>query len=1072
MSLHLENFVSIRHLYPRVTSGRTRLELSPPTSTADYDYRDLLSEANASYFRREYTIALQHYLELRRKIVEQSHPELPSVAGVGGTWNIDWAAIKLDRVIELSRRVAGVPKPDDRVGARLGDQSPIRAGEFDVDVQLKRWSLVGVDRAVFNTAERDRARTLITNGDVGRAAQIYRRAVDGALAAGNVEVAGDLANEAAVMIATYASGDRRPELLSTALESLTRAEEQYEQTDNAEALRAVRQNREAISADLQTPLVGVADVGRPRAGAITDRFVTNRLIVTRRVPLPLERTTRELLVRDAGGWQRPAEVIEQHTTTVVKAKQLGVFQPDGTMMLSLAPEDFASQLRAKVYEPRVGATTLEALRFFEETEVNFVAYYVHLYYFTLPIAVGDAYAAMGLYDQAVAEYRSVLAYPFLNLGIEATYLWLKVAEATVQRGNVLYRREQRAAAADAYALILAPDDTVPAGSALYQGKFAALATQATEAVKRMRGEAHAPFNPRVGAVIVQASSRQRYLAQGFNFFGIGADHAPVLRFKYLQSVATYLADNAIEAERAFISYRSTAENQAIDHMQLQSAVDVNRAAAAIEAKRLDDAELEVETARQTREYAELRRDNADAAVDEWDTEGRELTSMNAALSWAGAAANDQKIRYTGVRYDGGRHDYEGTVEEFFDTVGEKREWLDWELQRNRLERQATEVAAEVGLAEVREQQAQVRLEVQALNVAMQELRVEAAEEILEYSEQRMFDEDLWFQLAGQMRDLARDYLDAAIYSAVVMDRAYELEFDRRLNRIRLDYGLGGPAGLLGGDLLKRDIVSFTTDYLEHAQKKNPVRVALSLREEFPAAFATFEQTGILPFRTDLELFDRRYPGTYRRKLKRIEVFVEGLVPLEGASGSLTCHGVCSEWRTGDAGWAKHTRVMPVEQMVLSSYQFRRDLVVFQPSDELLGLFENNGPQADWTLTIPRSANNLDYSSIADITFVVYFDADVERLPGRPREGVLPDDRWALHRGVGPLPPPRRILRPRRRPTHPIRHRPVVVRLQPRQPRALGVRCAAPRSGRSRDRRRRPAHHPGIRRRDGRRHDRT
>ena len=183
-----------------------------------------------------------------------------------------------------------------------------------------------------------------------------------------------------------------------------------------------------------------------------------------------------------------------------------------------------------------------------------------------------------------------------------------------------------------------------------------------------------------------------------------------------------------------------------------------------------------------------------------------------------------------------------------------------------------------------------------------------------------------------------------------MERAYDLEFDRRLNRIRLDYGLGGPAGLLGGDMLKRDIISFTSDYLEHAQKKNPVRLALSLREEFPSGFAAFIRTGLLPFRTDLEFFDRRYPGTYRRKLKKIELFVEGLVPLEGASGFLTCHGVCSEWRAAARAWVKHTRVMPVERMVLSSYQFRRDIAVFQPSEELLGLFENN-----------RAASGLDRS---------------------------------------------------------------------------------------------------------------
>ena len=1006
MAFHSENFVSVRRLYPLVTPRvRSRLEVADPSSEDEHDYRDLLSEANLNFFHREYTIALQNYMSLRQKILQQSHPELPRIPGAGGLWALDWSKIQLDRIVELARRAGGTVTPGDPVRSRLGDSALIRRGEFRADPQLDRWSSVGIDTRPLasDPTLRDRARTLVKEAKFDEAARQYTAAAEAAVAAGQMELAADIHNESAVMLATYASGTTRTATLRQSLESLTKAEQLYARAGNTDAVSVLRSNRAHIEADIPTtptrsspggprPTDPVTPVPGPlipgggtriplelatatlRTGALVS--ATTRISQIQ-VRLPAEQTERQLVLRDAGAWQAPGEVLEKREATVVTAKQYGMFRPDGSTIVSLAQGEWATQLRSQVYQPRVSATTLDAIRFYEEVEVNFIAYYVHLYYFVLPIAIGDTYVAMGLFEQGIAEYRSVLSYPFLNLGIEGRYLWLKIAEATLQWGNTLYRREQRTAAAEKYGRILAPNRTVPTGSNLYQGTaFAPLVAVVGEVAKSLRGEPHAPFNPRVGTVIVQAALRQRYLAQGFNFLGIAADYAPVLRFKYLQSVATYMADNAIEAERTFISYRSNAETQKMERMQLESAVEVNKAALAIESKRMEDAALEVEAARRTREYSELRRDNANAALTEWDTEGRELTSMNAALSWAGSAANDQEIRYTGVRYDGERHDYEGTVEEFFDTVGEKREWLDWELQRNRLERQAAEVAAEVGLSQVREQQAQVRLEVQALNVQMQELRVQAAEEVLDYASQRMFDEDLWFQLAAQLQDLARDYLDAAIYAAKVMERAYDLEFDRRLNRIRLDYGLGGPAGLLGGEMLKRDIISFTSDYLEHAQKKNPVRLALSLREEFPSGFAAFVRTGLLPFRTDLELFDRRYPGTYRRKLKKIELFVEGLVPLEGASGFLTCHGVCSEWRAAGASWVKHSRVMPVERLVLSSYQFRRDIAVFQPSEELLGLFENNAPQSDWTLEIPRSGNNLDFNAIADVKFVVYFDADV------------------------------------------------------------------------------------------------
>ena len=80
MAFHLENFLTVRQVYPGVsTQRRSRLEVTPPANATELDYRELLSEANLNFFHREHTIALQNYFALRQKIVEQSHPELPRV---------------------------------------------------------------------------------------------------------------------------------------------------------------------------------------------------------------------------------------------------------------------------------------------------------------------------------------------------------------------------------------------------------------------------------------------------------------------------------------------------------------------------------------------------------------------------------------------------------------------------------------------------------------------------------------------------------------------------------------------------------------------------------------------------------------------------------------------------------------------------------------------------------------------------------------------------------------------------------------------------------------------------------
>lgn len=998
MAVFLENFLSIRKLYPRRSerAPSNRLVVAPPADETERDYRDLLSEANLNYFHREYSIALDNYLALRHLILTQSHPEMPRVPGLGLVSPIDPSVVKIDRLFEFSRRMATV---EGRVP--LDPRPVFSRDEIEPNPALAKVRDLGISGFdVRRDSPAARARELIAAGDLAAAGQLYRHAEERATRDGDAANAARLANESGAMLATYARGEGRREALTAATEATRRAEELFLRLGDTVSRDVARANRRNIELELdpQRPdrqtAAGRATIPLASGGHLEIRELLRPETVLTRIRLGegtvQPQSQRILMVQDAGGWKTAAGVVDTTSAATLSQRSLGLMTSNGVETIPLAAGGFDQALRQQIYEPRITATALEGLSFHEVIEPNFVSYFVHLYFFVLPIAIGDTYLAQGRFSNALQQYRSVLAYPFLNAGIEAPYVWLKMAGAYLQWGDRLFRRGADAAATSKYEQIIGPDLGVPASSEIYaHPKLTALRTTVTEVAKELRGEAHQATNPRVGQLVASAVTRLRYLGHGLNFFGIADDHAPVFRFKYLQSVATYMADSAIEAERTFISFRSSAESQKMESMQLQGALDVNKAALAVEQKRKEDAALEVEAGKRTREYAETRRDNAAAALAEWDTKGRELTSMSSMLSWASNAANDQDIRVNGVLYDGGSHDYEGDVEDFYEVVGQKRDWLDWELQRNRIVRQQVEIDAEVAMAETREQQARVRQEVQQLNVVAQQKRVEAAQELVDFAEDRLFDEDLWFQLAAELQDLARGYLDAAIYASLLMERAYGLEFDRHLNRIRTDYGIGGPAGLLGGDHLKRDILSFNQDYLQHAQKKNPVRLALSLRDEFPSGYATFVESGILPFRTDLEIFDRRYPGTYRRKIKRVELFVEGLVPLEGASGLLTNNGITTDWRLLGGSWTKHTRVTPVEQMVLSSYQFRRDLAVFQPSEELLGLFENLAPQCEWTLEIPASGNNVDYEAISDVKLVLYFDADTSDSLAEHLAATLP-----------------------------------------------------------------------------------
>ena len=167
MAVYQENFLSIRKLYPRVSERlpSTRMAVADPASATERDYRDLLSEANLNFFHREYSIALQNYLALRQKILEQSHPEMPRAPGLGIYLDLDWSAVQATQLMEFSRREVLKLAPGSAVKLPLSDERVIKAGELPVNPILSKWSDVGIDshRVVRDDllGKRERARELV-----------------------------------------------------------------------------------------------------------------------------------------------------------------------------------------------------------------------------------------------------------------------------------------------------------------------------------------------------------------------------------------------------------------------------------------------------------------------------------------------------------------------------------------------------------------------------------------------------------------------------------------------------------------------------------------------------------------------------------------------------------------------------------------------------------------------------------------------------------------------------------------------------------------------------------------------
>ena len=660
--IYSENFLVLRTTFPTVSgqdgSSTAAVPFQDPQLQAivdqmeearrarEDDYRTLLSDANKSFFQREYNIALQKYLDLRNKILVESHPEMPPVCGPSRAIDVDITTVDRGRIFELSRRY--LVGADGQSKLQIGGKRLISPGEFPISPAIQPWTALGLDREISGKPQlrsgQNRARELLLDGDWSGAQRVYASLKQQALRARDYNLSAELSSESAAMMATYASGAGRRQALTAAAAEFQEAESMYHRLGDEQAVMAMKSNFANVQAELQTP---PEQRSRDPIG------------------LPVPQTTKSYLVTDSGAWKSGISVIGTGRALRPQDRKVGLLAADGIKTISLAQSGYETELQTALYHPRVSATTLDGIHFREDIETNFVAYIPHLFFFVLPVAIGDTYLALGSYSKALAEYKAALAYPFLNTHIEVPFLWLRMAKVYLRWGDDLLRQGlhgtlgwQTASAQSIYEHIIRTDLTVPLASPLYQpAAMSSMRTTVGEVAKKIKGEPHAAFNRKVAELVIQAHIQLKKIAQGLNFLGLAPDHVPIFRFKYLQSVANYLADNAIQAERTFVNFRTTAENQKLERIQLENAVDLNQAALVVENKKLEDAELEQTAAQQTLEYSNLRKEHADEAVTEWEEKGWELATINQALTWMGHATSDTEINYTGVKYKGETHNF-------------------------------------------------------------------------------------------------------------------------------------------------------------------------------------------------------------------------------------------------------------------------------------------------------------------------------------------------------------------------------------------------------------------------------
>lgn len=608
--------------------------------------------------------------------------------------------------------------------------------------------------------------------------------------------------------------------------------------------------------------------------------------------------------------------------------------------------------------------------------IQMAAYLAHMYFFVIPMSMGDCLAGLGDLDAAITQYQSVLGYPFINESIEIVRLWTRLAQACLDQGDAAYRSArddstQFAAARTAYEKIVLIDSTVATTSPLYADpKFAAILTRVRAFLQAADHATH-DDNPAVTSIVLQALGRIQQIQRRVNFFGFGPGYVPPFGFDYLQNTARYLAQQASQIEQRFIQFQSQAENAELQRDQMAQQAEVARQSVVLEQRGVAEAQAGVDVAGASINYANTQVTNAQQSKQDFQDTRWELLELTEAEAWASASSVDHddevKLSWDGNYYNSSSKPRNQVLKD----LAYQRARLSQDLEKKRLDREIASAQSYLGVAEAQQQEAEARVATAQQRVVVAQLQQRQAEENRDFLDLREFGAQLWYDLAQQAERIKQRYLDMATEIAFLTERAYNAETERNLHVVQYDYQHTASGNLMGADQLLVDIDYFTFDHVTTTKtKKLPVKATISLADAYPMQFQSLKSAGRCLFETALEDFDRAYPGLYLAKLHNVELIFVGITQATSVAGTLRNVGVS---RFRDSGGQVVERLYPADVMALSQFDLRQDALAFPVSPNDLRLFENNGIATSWQLEMPPSANDFDFADILDVHLVLYYD---------------------------------------------------------------------------------------------------
>lgn len=310
---------------------------------------------------------------------------------------------------------------------------------------------------------------------------------------------------------------------------------------------------------------------------------------------------------------------------------------------------------------------------------------------------------------------------------------------------------------------------------------------------------------------------------------------------------------------------------------------------------------------------------------------------------------------------------------------------EWELQRNLADHDCDQISAQL-------EGAKLRLEIATKTVKSHESKKRYAEEQDILLKGKFTNGQLYQVLAQRLARIHQESYQVAYDLAKLAEKAYQYERSTGETKIGYDYWSSGQHGLLAGDSLMLSLDQLEAAYEQENEREFEIEKTISLNALTSDELHKLKTTGSCTFTLNEELFDRDFPGHYRRRIKSLAVTIPAIVgPYQNVRATLTQtlnriilapdsaavdfllpeaageRGAGSD-RNIRTDWRKRQKIAlskGVDDSGLFELNFR---------DERYLPFEGTGAVSEWKLDMPLDNNSIDFKSISDVIIRLRYTA--------------------------------------------------------------------------------------------------